>query len=98
MFSASLFFGFEMTPELQDALSRVNPALLSMFVDSSSEYLQECQFRNLRYLGKEIESPLDLGSMEAIGTHVESLVKRLIPDFSSKKHPLLLIARASCGQ
>jgi hypothetical protein len=97
MFSASLFFGFSLSPSLEKALKATNPALVAMFIDNESDYLHECNLKGLRYLGKRVEVPADLSHIESLATHLESLMKRLVPAFSRDEYPLLLVAVPSNG-
>jgi hypothetical protein len=94
MFERKLFFGFQIDPVFQDALSAVNEELLGIFIRADGEYLQELSHENRCYLGKFVDSPLDLAALELLQVNIYSMLKRLIPNYPYEQSSLWLIPLA----
>ncbi|MGZ3732924.1 MAG: hypothetical protein ACXU9U_04230 [Parachlamydiaceae bacterium] len=94
MFERKLFFGFQIDTLFQDALSAVNKQLLGIFIRNDDEYLQELTYEKRRYLGKFVNSPLDLAALELLQVNVYSMLKRLVPNYPYEQSSLWLIPLA----
>lgn len=92
MFDVTLFYGIAVTEEVQKDLNRANPNALPVFINNDSEYLHECVVKGIRYIGKYVEVPAEMETFELLGANIESLVSKLIPNFSTEAHPLSVIA------
>jgi hypothetical protein len=92
MFDVTLFLGFEVTPDFAKKLRSVNPNAAALFIDNNSDYLHECLIGERRYLGKFVEAPLKLDQLDPVEQNVQSLIKRLVPEFSTHQYPLILLA------
>lgn len=90
MYSAKLFLGFPVDQEFSFHLQKVNPHLTSLFIQKSGQYLEEVNFKGVSYLGKYAENVTDSSELELLEANVYSLLKKLVPDYSYEKVPLLL--------
>jgi hypothetical protein len=91
MYNARLFLGFPKEHELNFALQKINPALLSAFIQGDENYLKEIVYEKKKYLGKYISNPADLQTLELLQENIYSLLKRLIPDYPYQNTPLSLL-------
>jgi hypothetical protein len=91
MYSVKLFFGFYVNEELADELIKVNPKLLALFIQNEENYLKEIEIQNKRYIGKGIESSIDLVSLELLQANIYSLLKKILPTYPFEKSPLILL-------
>jgi hypothetical protein len=91
MFERRLFLGFQIDSAYQTALLAVNKALLGHFINDNGEYLSELVYENQRYLGRFLDSPIEVNSLEFSQEHIISLLKRLIPNYAYESSTLWLL-------
>ncbi len=81
----SLFFGVEVTEELDQALQSVNPHLLMLLIHNDSEYLHEYHEKGTRYLGKNLGTFVEGKALDLIEANIKSLLKKLVPSYPLDK-------------
>lgn len=91
MFERKLFLGFQIEPSFQKALLAVNQQLLALFIGKDGEYLHELSYEKKRYLGRFVDSPVELTTLELSQEHIYSLLKRLIPHYPYEQSSLWLL-------
>ncbi|SCA62607.1 Uncharacterized protein SCG7086_AB_00440 [Chlamydiales bacterium SCGC AG-110-P3] len=92
MFDISLFLGLPVTEAIQKGLNRANPHALPLFINNDSDYLHEYVTKGIRYIGKFVDAPANMSTLELSSKNIESLVCKLIPDFSIQEFPLYVVA------
>jgi len=93
MFDGSLFIGIPLREIEIDQLKILPTPLLAAFIkDQPSDYLQKIESDGISYLGKFIEVPYNVSNIQSLEQNILSLLRKLLPDFSSEDNPLLLIA------
>jgi len=93
MFETVLFLGIPLSSSYQLLLDQLPLAERELFISSSdSSYLQKVENNGGEYLGKYLEQPVDMSTLELSNAHVYSLLKKLIPHFPYEDHPLFLLA------
>lgn len=90
----NLLLAYPISSELQEALNRANPILLSLFTQGGPDYLSIIEHEGTRYLGKRIGSS-DLATLEQLQLNVKSLLVRLAPDQNYDSSQFFLLAQAS---
>lgn len=91
MFKTTLFLGLPITPTFEISLKQANPGLLALFTKGGSDYLEYCDVRGQRFLGKTLGDSAELGRIELVEANICSLISRLVPDYSSKHTPLVIV-------
>ncbi|MBA3238074.1 MAG: hypothetical protein H0T62_06965 [Parachlamydiaceae bacterium] len=86
-----LFLGFPVDSLYQTGLFSANPKLLSFYVQENGSYLQEHYFADIYYLGCPIPSPARLQDLELLGSHIFSLLTKLVPNYSFSNSKLMLM-------
>lgn len=92
MYSVKLFLGLLITDELHSALSEVDRKILSLFVGSEENYLKEIKKNEKQYLGKCIDKPIDLPSLDLLQKNIYSLLKKIVSDYPFEKKSLVLFS------
>ena len=70
MISAKLFLGLPVSSEIAAHLAKINPKILSLFIQNEENYLKEVICRENRFLGKCIENAIDLPSLELLEKNI----------------------------
>ena len=87
-----LFLGLPLNESYHRELKKIPLPVKETFIqEQPSDYLQQIEKEGVFYLGKSMDSPYDMASIDAFETHVYSLLKKLIPDYPYDQHPLLLL-------
>ena len=82
----------------QAKLAELPAPLRESFIQNQEPtYLQLISCEGKMHLGKWLELPVELSSLEEMQAHIESLFKRLFPDYSSKEQPFLVFALPKHG-
>jgi hypothetical protein len=93
MFDTTLFLGFPLTDPFQQELYRLPSVERELFIQiQPSPYLQQIENEGIIYLGKCVGPSIEIGSLDALQSHIYSLLKKLIPHFPYELHPLFLMA------
>lgn len=91
MSSHPLFLGLPLTGSLLQKFQQLPLSLKEAFVQhQSADYLQQIEYEGVSYLGKCINPPFELTGLDALEIHIQSLLKKLIPDYSDQETNLLL--------
>src|SRR5438105_1590338 len=90
MFVAKLFLGFPIEHDFSLKLDKVNPEIVSLFVKKGGDYLEKINFKGVSYLGKFVGDIADGTALELLEANIYSLLKKLVPEYSYEKIPLLL--------
>jgi len=90
MFDLKLFLGIPADAEFQQALSQVNPNVLSLFM-GGGDYLSEFSHNEQRYLGKPVPISPSVNQLESLEAHLLSLLRKLAPEYSFSKNPPVLV-------
>jgi hypothetical protein len=90
MYISKLFFGLPVDSELSKQLGKINPKILSLFIQEGENYLIEVKMENQTYLGKSILNPIDLSSLELLEANIYSLLKKLLPEYPFHLNSLIL--------
>jgi len=88
MFEMQLFLGFPVDAIYASELEKVNPNLVSQYVQDSDDYLREVIQNELRFLGKNIGKIITLSQLELIEANIYSVLKKLVPDYPYEETPL----------
>lgn len=91
LFERNLFLGFPVDSLYQTGLFSVNPQLLSLYIQTNGDYLQEHFYSGTRYLGRAISSPMQICDLELLESHIYSLLTRLVPNYSYSNSKLWLL-------
>jgi hypothetical protein len=88
-----LFFGFLLSPAYQDKLAQLPESIRSSFIQKTvSPYLQQIEYEGKTYLGKSLGHSIELTALEGMESHIDSLLRYLIPDYPYENCPLVLLA------
>lgn len=90
--TAQLYLGCPLNDHYETLLSKLDPSLRNLFINSSDEYLQEITFRNKRFLGKTVGAKVTLDQLRLLEVNIHSLLAKLFPHHSSHAHPLKLFS------
>lgn len=90
MYSAKLFLGLPVNNELAAHLAKIDPKILSFFIQKEENYLQEVFFQKKHFLGKSVDKAVDLSSLEMLELNIYSLLKKLVPHYPFENTSLLL--------
>lgn len=87
-----LFLGLPLSHSYLQELKKIPLPVRETFIqEQPSDYLQQIEQEGVFYLGKSIDSPYDMASIDSLQTHIYSLLKKLISDYPYDQHPLLLL-------
>ena len=89
-----LFLGFRVDSQYAALLERVNPNLREMFIKNQSGYLHETTYEGNLFLGKTIEEPVDISSLELFEANIYSLLRKLVSDYPYEDAPLVLFPQS----
>lgn len=90
MFDLQLFLGFPPDTAFERLVSRVNPSLLSLFLEGG-DYLSEFSHKNRRYLGKPVPLSTSINQLENLEIHLLSLLRKLAPEYPFSNNPPVLV-------
>jgi len=88
---ASLFYGIECHSSFQERLKQVPERILNFIIQDHSDYLQQISYEGKIFLGRRLGEMTDLHALELLDRSLESLVLKLIPDYSREAAPFVLI-------
>ncbi len=88
MYDLKLFLGIAADVELEKALSKINPHLLSLYM-SGGNYLSAVSLKEQRYFGKPAPLSSSVNQLENLETHLLSLLRKLVPEYPLSK-PVLV--------
>lgn len=93
MLDYTLFIGLLLDDAYLRELEEVPPSLRDLLIQSQDDtYLRQIDFEGKVYLGKFLEPPMEVSSLETVQAHIHSILKRLVPYYSYDEHPLVLLA------
>ncbi len=93
MFDYQLFLGLPLSASYQEELHVLPDSVRNTFIQREvSPYLQVVEHEGVMYLGKFAGASVELAALDALQTHIYSLLKKLIPHYPYENHPLLLLA------
>lgn len=93
MFETVLFLGFPLSDSYEQILRQLSDVDRNLFIgDSDASYLQKIESEGVKYLGKYLGPLIEVGALEMSSSHIYSLLRKLVPDFSYDCHPLILLA------
>lgn len=90
MFETQLFLGFPVDKLYATELDKVNPNLLSQYVNESDDYLKEIIHNEIRFFGKNLGKIITLPQMELFETNIYSILSKLVPDYPYDETPLYI--------
>ncbi len=93
-----IFFGFPTSVQYRAELNDVSQPLLDAFISADDSYLQFLSNESGSYLGKMIEAPVSLDSLESQKDHIISLLRRLVPHYTYKRDSFVLWAINDAGR
>lgn len=79
LFDPTLFLAYSCSMPFEKKLAKANPHLVDLFTQGD-EYLTALSIGEQRLLGKPLTKPMSIESLEQLQKHVESLLKRLVPN------------------
>lgn len=92
MYSPKIFIGFPVSAEFSQSLQELSPEAKKVFIqDEPSEYLQQYRKDGKVYLGKEVGELTELSALAGLESHIYSLLKKLVPDYSYESSSLHLL-------
>lgn len=91
MYDLDLFLGFLVDANLDSLLKNINPNVGKFFINNSSDYLHEISYKSRRYIGKFIGEMSSLEDLDLCYANMESIFRKLIPDYALSANPHLLI-------
>jgi hypothetical protein len=86
-----LFLGFPITEIYRKQLNDVSQEVRSVFIRDHADYLQYIEQVGQAYLGKRLNVPVDVSSLELMHDHIYSLLKCLIPAYSYEDSSLMIL-------
>lgn len=86
-----LFFGFLVEGSFALQLALVAEDLQNFIIQNQDPYLYKVSHEGKTYLGKYVESELNLATLELVETNIFSLLKKLLPDYPYHDSELFLI-------
>lgn len=96
MFSVSLFLGFPVSASYSEALRKIDPQIMKMFVsDNEDSYLSEITFENILYIGKYVGEVITVSELELLQQNIYSILNKMIPNHMCLNVPLVLLAAPS---
>lgn len=88
---AELFLGISFTTELQEKINMLDPHWVSMFIAQDSEHVQHYQYKDQVFLGKQLGDLADSSTVLLVGTHIISVIKKLLPDYHVDINSLIIL-------
>lgn len=85
-----LFYGIPVDKLLSEELTKINPTLKAIFIQSNSDYLQEITFKDKKYLGKFVGKICSLQSLELFENNIYSLLDKIVPEYPFRQQPIVL--------
>ena len=96
MFSLSLFLGFPVSASYSEALAKIDPQIIKMFIsDNEDSYLNEVTFEGTQYIGKYVGEVAALSELELLQQNIYSILNKMIPNHTCESVPLVLFAAPS---
>lgn len=94
MFETILFLGLPITDSYRNKLDLAPAPQRDLFIQEGqgSPYLQEIESKGVRYLGKELTLPAEVGALDLAAAHILSLLHNLVPHVHYKESSLVLVA------
>lgn len=86
-----MFVGHPVDGNLERALRKLDPDHVSLYLGSEG-YLQEVESSGHKFWGKKVGAELDFEALSMSEAHVESLLRKLLPDYHFKELLLFPIA------
>jgi hypothetical protein len=83
-----IFLGIPLDSLFQAQLKQVPPPLHALFIHP--EYLQQVEYAGQSYLGKVLDSLIEIQTLDSMEANIYSLLARLVADYQKK--PLVLLA------
>ncbi len=87
-----LCYGIMCSASFQELLKEVPERIFNFIVQDHPDYLQKMTHGGKEFLGRNLGLETNLSALELIHHSLESLVRRLIPDYSSEEFPFVLVA------
>ncbi len=81
MLKSRVFLGVKELPALQAQLKKKSPQFLELFIQDDPDYLQRVEHQGQPYLGKFLDSHVDLSHLDLIESNVYSLLRRVVPEY-----------------
>lgn len=88
-FRAQLFLGFPVDSLYLFQVKQTDPALFSLLVQDTDDYLREVRSGDLLYYGKQVDRA-SLPELELISAHIYSLLQKLVPHYHYQETSLYL--------
>ena len=96
VFSANLFLGFCVTASYAEALTKIAPQMLQLFISENEEsHLKEVTFEKVRYFGKFVGEITTLQELHLLEKNIYSILNKIVPNQSCEDVPLVLFAAPS---
>lgn len=93
MYNSSLFLGFPVSYSYADALTKIDPQILNLFISENIEsYLKEVSVDGVRYVGKFVEEVLTIPDLVVLEKNIYSVLNKFVPDYPYEDVPLVLLA------
>lgn len=89
--SVNLFLGFVNSNFAKELIAESNTHLVKMFFNSS-EYLQMIHHKDIEYIGKWIDSPVECDDLTDISIHIRSILLKVLPKVDVSNFPLQILA------
>lgn len=86
----TLFCGVKITPGLESALASISPKLFGQYIGPDSGQLLQIERDQALYLGKYLDSSFPYSELTLQESNIHSILKKLVPEYSAQKHPVLL--------
>ena len=91
MIEMQLFLGFPVDRAFAAALKQLDKSILEIFVGiKPTDYLQDIEFQNMRYLGKIVGEIGDSAQLNLLKENIYSLLIKLVPQYPSHEVELVL--------
>lgn len=90
MFEIQLFLGFPVDALYAAELDKVNPNLVSQYVQESDDHLREIIQNEMRFIGKNIGKIITLPQLDLIENNIYSVLSKLVQDYPYDETPLYI--------
>jgi hypothetical protein len=92
MFDIRLFLGFEVDDTFEASLSEVNPHLIKCFFnDKTGEYLCEINHQNKRFIGKHLDTLIEVKQLSLLENNIQSIISKVVPQYDQSSLKIIAV-------
>lgn len=92
---SELFIGAPISSELRQSLNKLDSQLTAMFIADDVDHLNLYEHEGQLLLGKRIGEMSDAAGILLVGTHIISVIKKLLPEYPADIQSLVIFPTQS---